>query len=66
MVQQQLEVLEGKSEDDVTLREIQKILYSTEVRLPQPHIDHWLTNLTNTQEGFEVPEGAAVDEEETF
>ncbi|KAF7768424.1 hypothetical protein Agabi119p4_7667 [Agaricus bisporus var. burnettii] len=47
LVQTQLEVLEGESKDDVTLREIQKILYSTE-------------------DGFEVPENAAVDEEETF
>lgn len=47
LVQQQLEVLEGEGKDDHTLREIQKILYSTE-------------------EGFEVPEQAAVDEEETF
>lgn len=30
LVQQQLEVLEGESKDDHTLREIQKILYSTE------------------------------------
>ncbi|QRV92101.1 rp/eb family microtubule associated protein [Ceratobasidium sp. AG-Ba] len=47
LVQQQVEVLEGEGKDDHTLREIQKILYSTE-------------------EGFEVPEGAPVDEEETF
>lgn len=31
LAQQQLEVLEGEGKDDVTLREIQKILYSTEV-----------------------------------
>lgn len=31
LVQQQLEVLEGEGKDDVTLRDIQKILYSTEV-----------------------------------
>jgi RP/EB family microtubule-associated protein len=30
LVQQQLEVLEGEGKDDHTLREIQKILYSTE------------------------------------
>ncbi|EIN12196.1 hypothetical protein PUNSTDRAFT_96893 [Punctularia strigosozonata HHB-11173 SS5] len=47
LVQQQLEVLEGQGQDDETLKEIQKILYSTE-------------------DGFEVPEGGAVDEEETF
>ncbi|KAG8685346.1 hypothetical protein FRC08_013164 [Ceratobasidium sp. 394] len=47
LVQQQLETLEADGKDDVTLREIQKILYSTE-------------------DGFEVPEQAAVDEEETF
>ncbi|KAI0783494.1 microtubule binding protein [Abortiporus biennis] len=46
LVQQQMEVLEAEGKDDVTLRDIQKILYSTE-------------------EGFEVPEPAA-DEEETF
>ncbi|KAF8875299.1 calponin homology domain-containing protein [Infundibulicybe gibba] len=51
LVQQQLEVLEGESKDDNTLREIQKILYSTEV----------------SQDGFEVPDAVApVDEEETF
>lgn len=47
LVQQQVEVLEADGKDDATLRDIQKILYSTE-------------------EGFEVPEGTAVDEEETF
>lgn len=47
LAQQQIEVLEAEGKDDVTLREIQKILYSTE-------------------DGFEVPEQAAVDEEETF
>ncbi|KAG9105092.1 hypothetical protein FRC07_009638 [Ceratobasidium sp. 392] len=47
LAQQQMEVLEADGKDDHTLREIQKILYSTE-------------------EGFEVPETAAVDEEETF
>ena len=34
LVQQQVEVLEGEGKDDHTLREIQKILYSTEVRNP--------------------------------
>jgi RP/EB family microtubule-associated protein len=48
LAQQQIETLEASGKDDETLREIQKILYSTE-------------------EGFEVPEGGAVvDEEETF
>ncbi|KZT69538.1 microtubule binding protein [Daedalea quercina L-15889] len=47
LVQQQLEALEAEGKDDPLLRDIQKILYSTE-------------------EGFEVPEGGAVDEEETF
>ncbi|KAF5360467.1 hypothetical protein D9756_004543 [Leucocoprinus leucothites] len=47
LAQNQLEQLEADGKDDVTLREIQKILYSTE-------------------DGFEVPEGGAVDEEETF
>ena len=32
LVQQQLEVLQAEDKDDVTLRDIQKILYSTEVR----------------------------------
>jgi hypothetical protein len=32
LVQQQLETLEASGKDDETLREIQKILYSTEVR----------------------------------
>ena len=31
LAQQQVEVLEGEGKDDETLREIQKILYSTEV-----------------------------------
>jgi len=51
LAQQQIETLEADGKDDETLREIQKILYSTEA----------------SQEGFEVPEGGvAVDEEETF
>jgi EB1-like C-terminal motif len=33
LVQQQLEVLEAQGNDDATLRDIQKILYSTEVRI---------------------------------
>lgn len=74
LVQQQVEVLEGEGKDDNTLREIQKILYSTEVRNPDSShliipfalitLDHALFDL---QEGFEVPEaGAPLDEEETF
>jgi len=47
LVQQQAEVLEAEGKEDTTLRDIQKILYSTE-------------------EGFEVPDGPPVDEEETF
>jgi len=47
IVQQQLEALEAEGKDDPLMRDIQKILYSTE-------------------DGFEVPEGGAVDEEETF
>jgi len=43
LVQQQLE----HTPEDITLNEIQKILYATE-------------------DGFEVPEGGVVDEEETF
>ncbi|TFY64884.1 hypothetical protein EVG20_g5791 [Dentipellis fragilis] len=51
LVQQQMETLEAAGSDDEVLRQIQKILYSTE----------------NVQDGFEVPEGGpAVDEEETF
>jgi len=46
LVQQQVEVLESEGKDDITLRDIQKILYSTE-------------------DGFEVPDQPA-DEEETF
>ncbi|KAH9948296.1 calponin homology domain-containing protein [Amylocystis lapponica] len=47
IVQQQLETLEAEGKDDPLLRDVQKILYSTE-------------------DGFEVPDQAAVDEEETF
>jgi len=47
LVQQQAEVLEAEGKEDTTLKDIQKILYSTE-------------------EGFEVPDGPPVDEEETF
>ncbi|KAF8878119.1 calponin homology domain-containing protein [Gymnopilus junonius] len=50
LVQQQLEVLEGEGKDDNTLREIQKILYSTEEGFEVPDPDA-------------VP---PVDEEETF
>jgi hypothetical protein len=32
LTQQQMEHLESEGQDDVTLREIQKILYSTEVK----------------------------------
>ena len=34
LAQQQIETLEADGKDDHTLREIQKILYSTEVRPP--------------------------------
>jgi RP/EB family microtubule-associated protein len=56
-------VLEAGGKDDETLREIQKILYSTEVGriVPSPY-----RSSSSTQDGFEVPENAAVDEEETF
>ncbi|KAJ8521690.1 hypothetical protein ONZ45_g1641 [Pleurotus djamor] len=47
IVQQQLEALEADGKEDATLKDIQKILYSTE-------------------DGFEVPDQQAVDEEETF
>lgn len=45
LVQQQLEVLEGAGSDDETLREIQKILYSTEVGVLSlvPHVFFVLT-----------------------
>jgi RP/EB family microtubule-associated protein len=69
LTQQQMEHLESEGQDDVTLREIQKILYSTEVRCLSFGTNHhyWIRE----QEGFEVPEGeeqngAIVDEEETF
>ncbi|KAJ7622409.1 calponin homology domain-containing protein [Roridomyces roridus] len=51
LVQQQLEVLEGEGKDDHTLREIQKILYSTEEGFEVPEGEG--------QDGL-------VDEEETF
>ena len=59
--------LAKEGSEDTTLNEIQKILYSTEVRslllLPTALI------ADNTpQDGFEVPEGGVApgDEEETF
>jgi RP/EB family microtubule-associated protein len=65
LVQAQLEVLEGLGKEDETLKDIQKILYSTEVRLEKIVLRSYLIH--HFQEGFEVPEGgAAVDEEETF
>jgi microtubule-associated protein, RP/EB family len=36
MVQNQLEALEADGKDDATLRDIQKILYSTEVSVVYP------------------------------
>ncbi|KAJ6556795.1 calponin homology domain-containing protein [Mycena vulgaris] len=51
LVQQKMETLEASGQDDVTLRDIQKILYSTEDGFEVPE-----------GEGGEVP----VDEEETF
>lgn len=63
-MQQQAEVLEGAGQQDDTLKEIQKILYSTEVVTPYPNCVLWLTF---SQEGFEVPDSAApAEEEETF
>ncbi|KAF7342015.1 hypothetical protein MVEN_01788700 [Mycena venus] len=50
LVQQKMETLEASGQDDETLREIQKILYSTEEGFEVP----------------EGEEGGAVDEEETF
>lgn len=51
LAQQQLEVLEGEGKDDETLREIQKILYSTEDGFEVPEGD---------------AHAQLVDEEETF
>lgn len=69
LVQQQMETLESQGKDDETLKEIQKILYSTEVGHHLYSLfflfglseAHW-----REQDGFEVPESAPVDEEETF
>ncbi|KAG6836148.1 hypothetical protein H0H93_010917 [Arthromyces matolae] len=76
LVQQQVEVLEADSKDDKTLRSIQTILYSTEVRvvlfslpLPLPFLSSLTNHDEQKQEGFEVPDpqgGVPVDEEETF
>lgn len=61
-----MENLEGKGETDETLGEIQKLLYSTEVR-PQFVISPRFADFPFSQDGFEVPEGGAgLDEEETF
>lgn len=63
-MQQQVEALEGAGQPDDSLKEIQKILYSTEVVTPYSNCVFWLTF---SQEGFEVPDNAApVEEEETF
>jgi hypothetical protein len=67
-------VLEGEGKDDETLREIQKILYQTEVRalLSLSRIVVVDADVPGVQDGFEVPEGeeaaggAIIDEEETF
>lgn len=41
LAQQQIEVLEADGKDDETLREIQKILYSTEVcHIPLPFMQY--------------------------
>ncbi|KAJ7434337.1 calponin homology domain-containing protein [Mycena galericulata] len=78
LVQQQTEVLEAAGKDDETLKEIQKILYSTEVITflpapcrrpiapPPPPYDALHAWVASVVEGFEVPEGDVVDEEETF
>ena len=64
-MQAQLEPLEAEGKDDETLRAIQQILYSTEVRTPI-YVTRSESKRT-LQDGFEVPEGgAAADEEETF
>ena len=66
-----MEVLELDGKDDVTLRDIQKILYSTEVSLACCGVcdrSAYKTDLiSHAQDGFEVPEGGTqADEEETF
>ena len=63
-----MEALEADGKDDATLRDIQKILYSTEVsaNVSPPLTIARLSILSLLQEGFEVPDGTPVDEEETF
>jgi hypothetical protein len=67
-VQQQTEDLAKEGRDDVTLGEIQKILYSTEVGRYLNALDFIDLLSTILQDGFEVPESGAAqgDEEETF
>lgn len=67
-MQQQSEDLAKEGREDTTLSEIQKILYSTEVRLPSSLSLGSLNVRTPHQDGFEVPEAGAAgaDEEETF
>lgn len=50
------------------LKQIQAILYSTEVRAPRTASKTVGADPTRAQEGFEAPENAGdlVDEEETF
>ena len=53
LVQQQLETLEGEGKDDVTLRDIQKILYSTEVStVPQARNDSLKETMFHSIGGF--------------
>jgi hypothetical protein len=68
MVQQQTEELAKEGREDVTLSEIQKILYSTEVRRQSVFLSFLDSRYTILKDGFEVPEGGAAggDEEETF
>lgn len=65
-MQQQVES-QGDIKDSGVLEEIQKILYSTEVRRIY-RSENLMSTEGMAQDGFEVPErdGLAVDEEETF
>lgn len=64
-MQQQLEGLEAEGKDDLFLRDVQKILYSTEVSYTYFPPLRYAETYGQGQDGFEVPE-QAVDEEETF
>ena len=65
-----MEENEKTEKEDHTLSEIQKILYSTEVRIIQFILYSGIKThhkIFCIQDGFEVPEGTpGVEEEETF